>query len=164
MSENLTPEETQRIEAAMAQIEHDSDDWPTGEMVETIAAAAKQPLLAELRRHHDLQPDDAVFSARTMQVLSNMGEKMLGVRRPMPGADETREQWRTRSQAFDTNHADMAYSLGTVLKYLATPGVRLWPDNGREDCLSLSGSLGGMSFGIIWSPNADGTGRWTFHS
>lgn len=38
-------------------------------------------------------PDDATFTGPTMRVLGNMGEKMLSVRAPMPGHDETREQF-----------------------------------------------------------------------
>lgn len=109
-------------------------------------------------------PDDVTLTGTTMRVLGNMGERMLSARRPVPGEDEDRQSWEARSRAYDANHAEMARSLGTVLKYVATPGVRLWPDNGHKDCLSLSGELHGMSFGIIWSENSDGTGRWTFHS
>lgn len=44
-------------------------------------------------------------------------------------------------------------------------GIRVWPDNGTDECLSLSGVTEyGMHFGIIWRPATYGLGTWTIHT
>lgn len=109
-------------------------------------------------------PHDVTFPAGVMKVLANMGRKLTQTDRPQLEEDEDLRAYQGRVRLFDRHYVEMARSLGVAMTYVAAPGVRLWPDNSREDCLSLSGSLRGMSFGIIFHANADGTGTWSFHS
>ena len=110
----------------------------------------------------DLSPD-VTFAAATMRVIHNMVERIQHVQQTLPEIGSI-EELRAARRQYETNYAEMNRSFAMAIDYLATPGVRLWPDNGREDCLSLSGSLHGISFGIIHRANADGTCRWSFHS
>ena len=113
-----------------------------------------------------LTQTDSTFSAGVMHVLRNMANRVASTAMKY---DETAQlQSRAEIDAYvrkyHEHYAEMAHSFAMAVSYLASPDVRLWPDNGRDDCLSLSGSLHGMQFGIIWRENADGTGRWSFHS
>lgn len=113
---------------------------------------------------------ETVFSTNTMRVLRNMATKVqqAQIRYPTEGPElealSTREAIDDFISRFDKNYIEMARSYALAMTYVASPGVRLWPDNPREDCLSLSGSLHGMQFGIIFSDKGDGTGTWSFHS
>lgn len=108
--------------------------------------------------------EDTTFNAGTMRVLANMSRRVMETNYVMPESVTTREELAASQKRFSENLAEMLRTYAMAMSYVATPGVRLWPDNGREDCLSLSGSLHGMGFGIIWRENADGTGSWSFHS
>lgn len=105
-----------------------------------------------------------VLNPATARVLHNMARRMQESVWRIPEDVTSRQELEQRRLDFRRHHAEMATSFAQAIDYVATPGVRLWPDNGREDCLSLSGSLHGLGFGIIWHPNADGTGTWGFHS
>lgn len=116
---------------------------------------------------------DVTFKADTMRVVHNMTKKIQGTRLEIDydkvaGEHPDHEAYlaavKKITSSYQANHAEMMRTFTMAIEYLSTPGVRLWPDNGREDCLSLSGSLHGMGFGIIWRENADGTGSWSFHS
>lgn len=113
---------------------------------------------------------ETTLSETTLRVLRSMAAKVQQTQIRYPTEGEALDQLQTRDQIdafvarFNKNYAEMARTFAMAMSYVATPGIRLWPDNGREDCLSLSGSLHGMGFGIIWRENADGTGTWSFHS
>ena len=102
---------------------------------------------------------------RTMRVLTNMANKALHGGTLNVDYDWTEEQEREAVRRFKRNTENMRDSYARAMSQLfSAPGVRLWPDNGRDDCLSLAGSMGGMVFGIIFHANEDGTGTWSFHS
>lgn len=109
-------------------------------------------------------PHDVTFPSGVLRVLGNMGRKLSQTPRPQLQDGDDLRTYQERTRRFDRNYVEMARTLGVVMAQISAPGVRLWPDNAREDCLSLSGSLHGMSFGIIFRANEDGTGTWSFHS
>ena len=117
--------------------------------------------------------EDVAFKRDTMRVVRNMTERIEAARLEIdyalladenPDDDSYAGAVRKIKRRYETNHAEMMRTFTMVVEYLSTPGVRLWPDNGREDCLSLSGSLHGMQFGIICRENSDSTCSWSFHS
>lgn len=83
---------------------------------------------------------DLTLTGDTVRVLRNMHRQCQDIARTY-GPNSS-----TARAAFE--------SYGQVMSHVLTPGIRLWPDSGREDCLSLSGLMGGMSFGIIWRADA----------
>lgn len=111
-----------------------------------------------------MQFEEITFSPGVARVLTNMGEALLSVHRPSSEGFADRQAYEKALREHHEAIADMSRSLGMVLKTIASPGVKVWPDNGREDCLSLSGSMGPMSFGIICSTDKNGVPRWTMHS
>lgn len=117
-----------------------------------------------------IEQTETVLSESTLRVIRNMAAKMqhVQVRYPETGPEAealgTREGIDAFQRKYQSDLAEMARTFAVAMTYVATPGVRLWPDNGREDCVSLSGSLHGMSFGIIFFEKSNGTGSWGFHS
>lgn len=105
---------------------------------------------------------ETTFSTRTMGVLERMASKIQYAPSLLYSVT-TDEEYRTLQKRIEA----MTSSYANVMRTLfGAPGVRVWPDNGREDCLSLAGSMEGMMFGIIFhADDADGvTGTWAFHS
>lgn len=107
---------------------------------------------------------DTTFSPAVMNVVKNMSDRLMTTAMKTPADIKTIEGLREAQRTFQQNYQTMATSFARAMSYLSAPGVKLWPDDARPGCLSLSGSLHGMSFGIIWRENADGTGSWSFHS
>lgn len=101
----------------------------------------------------DIMLDGTSFTAATLRVIRNMADKIRDTQYQTSPELIASLQEASRAQKFYLQYTEMTRSFAVALGYITTPGVRLWPDNGCKDCLSLSGSLRGMQFGIIWHPD-----------
>lgn len=90
---------------------------------------------------------DTTLNARTMRVLHNMAMKAWQL------ADDHSAPPERRMKSLR--------SYARAMEYATSPGVRIWPDDGNEDCVSLSGELYGMAFGIIFHRSDD---TWSVHT
>lgn len=108
---------------------------------------------------------ETTLTHAVLKVISNMGRKVLAATGPNPLDHDDLDDYRSAMSNFEKKRAEMMRSYVMAMNHIATPGIRLWPDHSGEHCLSLSGQMSGISFGLIFHPDAGtDTGTWSFHS